>query len=257
MKKVALLLSLFVVLAAPLSAQVSFFCSQDTIPASQSAYSAVVSVANYQEIVGTQFTFSWDSTVLEFTGISDINSNYSYNDHFGIDKVSSGILRFAWFDNALTGISLPDSTTLFKVDFEVSGTAGSSSTLLFTDTPVEREVIDTSFERVTSEFHDGLVFFNTTSNLRTQPSELNISRIQPNPLAGTDPIIKFYIKETDTLILRVVTMEGRERYYTSLKVNAGDHELKLDQSLFSEAGLYLVTLQSQKFISTHKLLVKK
>lgn len=244
-------------MAVPMYAQVNIFCGQDTISASQATYSASIQVADFEGIVGTQFSFVWDPAVLTYEDISNINSNFSLNDHFGIDKVADGIIRFVWFDAALKGISIADSTTVFSVDFAVVGNAGATSALAFSDEPIEREVTDTTFEVATSEFRDGLVFLDVTSNIRTQPDELNISSIQPNPVVSMDPIIKFYIKKTDTLTLRVVTMDGRELHRSLQSVNAGQQQLRLDRSIFDQAGIYLITLQSEQFISTHKLMVQE
>ena len=120
MKKVAffLLLSLGVFIQSS-AQQVAIFSGQDTINIDQSTYSANIQVANFQQIVGAQFTLRWDTTVLKFFDITDIGSEIiNYDDHFGQDATANGVLRFAWFNNALVGINLPDSATLFKVQFD-------------------------------------------------------------------------------------------------------------------------------------------
>ncbi len=61
------------------------------------------------------------SVVYNSVGVveNDFGVNFSQDDNFGTDQAAKGILRFAWFNGALTGIDLVDSTPLFTVDFKV------------------------------------------------------------------------------------------------------------------------------------------
>ncbi|HKK76739.1 MAG TPA: cohesin domain-containing protein [Saprospiraceae bacterium] len=257
MKKVALLLSFCILMAGQVLAQVNFFCSQDTIPVNQSNYTAAVRVSDFTEIISTQFTFSWDSTVLSYTGVSDLAPFLAVIENFGEENTTGGELRFAWFNEALTGLSLTDSTQLFTVNFAVTGQAGDSTRLTFQDSPTVREVVDTSFEEINANFYNGLLYLNTVSQLREQSSELRVDRIQPNPIRQENPSIYFYIKKTDTLLVRVVRIDGQEIYRQSQTTYAGPQSIQLSRSVFDQSGMYVVILQTDQFIATQKLIVSE
>jgi hypothetical protein len=258
MKKVALLLSCCIFMAGSVLAQVHFFCAQDTIPTNQSNYAASVRVSDFNEIVGAQFTFTWDSSVLSYSGVRDLAPFLGVIEHFGEDNTAAGVLRFAWYNDALTGISLPDSAQLFTVDFDVIGSGGGRSDLAFSNVPTIREVVDTSFVGVPANFTDGLVFLNPASQLSTLASELRVERIQPNPVRQADPLLYFYINKTDTLLVRIVRIDGKQIYQQTIPTAyPGEQSLRLSRSIFGQAGVYVVILQTDQFIATQKLIVSE
>jgi hypothetical protein len=259
MKKVALLLFFSILISTSSIAQVAIFSAQDTIGLNESTYSASIKVNNFNQIVGAQFTLTWDSTVLAYDQVREFGANFSANDHFGTDEITSGVLRFAWFNGALTGIDLADSTTLFTVDFKVLGTGSRQTNIAFTDIPTAREVYDTTFEIISSQFTNGSLMIGAgpISSVKENPAELNLQSISPNPLTNQHPILNFYIKRTDTLTIRVVTMNGQELYQSNQKVLAGTQSIQLERSIFPSTGTYLLMIQSSDFLSTQKLIVQQ
>jgi hypothetical protein len=257
MQKVVLLLSFSLLWAGSTLAQVNFFCSQDTIPVSQTTYSVPVRVADFEEVVGTQFTLSWDTTVLAYQGVSGLSDFLSEIEHFGVDNVSRGILRFAWFNNALTGTSLADGSSLFVVDFAVRGLAGSNTTLGFIDEPTVREVVDTSFGVINATFNDGLLYLDAVSQLKEVPAALRLERIQPNPPGDINPRLYFYLKKADNVIIRVVNLNGQEVYRAAQAFAAGQQMLELDRAVFTQPGMYVIRLQTDQYLTTQKLMISK
>lgn len=256
MKKVALLLSFLICINLSSIAQVVFFTAQDTIDLNQSTYTTSVKVLNFNEVTGAQFSINWDSTVLDFDKVGDFAFDFSENDNFS--PGSGGALRFIWFNPAVVGVNLPDSTTLFSVDFKVLGEGNRQSSIAFTDMPIVREVYDTSFTVINSQFIDGalLLTSGTVSSIRTNPEELNLQSISPNPISTENLNLNFYIKKADTLTFRVVTMNGQEIFRSSERALAGRHTKHLDRSIFPSSGTYFVIVQNADFISTQKLMVQ-
>jgi hypothetical protein len=259
MNKVALLISLAVsVLCFPAQSQtVTFFSENDTIPVGESDYRAEIKVSDFQQIVGAQFTLHWDSTVLDFADITDFGFDLSYDDNFGREQTSGGILRFAWFNAALTGIDLPDSTTLFTVQFKVRGAESSKSPIAFIDEPTTREVYDTSFAVIPADFSDGSVMVagSVVNTLQFDPEQLGIRSLVPNPLADGQSQLKFFQRRGDTLVLRIVSMSGAEVFRAQGYFAAGEHTFDLPATLFPQTGMYIVQIKNNRFITTDKLLI--
>ena len=83
----------------------------------------------------------WDPTVLQFDRTQNFGLPGLTDAQFGTMQTGSGILTFAWIDNAAQGVTLADGTIAFEVCFDVIGDGGSSSTINFVDTPTQIEVV--------------------------------------------------------------------------------------------------------------------
>ncbi|MEM6345385.1 MAG: FlgD immunoglobulin-like domain containing protein, partial [Bacteroidota bacterium] len=83
-----------------------------------------VSVKDFSNVTGYQFTMSWDPSVLAFHAV--VNKNLQTV--FGEQEVSNGHLTASWNDVAAQAISLDDGTEVFELHFKVIGQeTGSSS----------------------------------------------------------------------------------------------------------------------------------
>jgi hypothetical protein len=108
-----------------------------------STFTLPIEVLNFADLAGLQFSVQWDPTVLSFVG-PDLGFNLTDLDisNFGTLEVSDGKLRFLWTDFLATGISLPNGSILFGIEFEVIGAPGSFSTIEFADDPIQKETIN-------------------------------------------------------------------------------------------------------------------
>ncbi len=102
-----------------------------------------VTVENFQDVALFQGTITWDSDVLNFTGIEGLNSNL-INLQDAFETPAEDTLTFAWFEPGFAGINLPDGAVIFQVCFEVAGVLGQSSPVAFVDTPTPVEVGDSN-----------------------------------------------------------------------------------------------------------------
>ena len=264
MKKVALLLLILLgvsasMLAQDTSDQVLIFSSQDTLAASAESYTAEVRVSNFNLIVGAQFTFQWDSSVLAFQQVESFADFLGLDDHFGRNNVENGLINFAWLDLSLGGLSLPDSTLLFSVTYDVIGEPGSSSPIAFGDSPTAREVYDTSFEVISSQFIDGAAFIegNTVNTVQNDPSQLNIAKLSPNPAIHENIQAELFLKSATPLNWRLVGLNGQIIYQQNQYFTAGNHNIELDRSLFPKAGIYILYITSEQFISSRKIVIQQ
>ena len=73
----------------------------------------------------------WDPDVLTYTGI---NNSSLPGLALGDNQAPQGMLGFNWFDDSgVTPVTLPDGGTVFEICFDVTGGAGSTSTLKIID----------------------------------------------------------------------------------------------------------------------------
>jgi hypothetical protein len=109
----------------------------------------------FSGIVGGQFSLRWAKDSLQFDSIlfGDLPNLSAFN--FNLNNTSDGFLRFQWLDQALNGVSLPDSSVLFSACF-TAGSEPGSSLVRISSTPTAIEFVSGT-TLVPVEVADGLV----------------------------------------------------------------------------------------------------
>ncbi|NJK82668.1 MAG: hypothetical protein HC912_01490 [Saprospiraceae bacterium] len=105
---------LLITYLAQANAQVTLLTTSHQVEQGQ-VFTADVKVVGFKDIIGTQFSLVWDSTVLQLIGVENFGLQGVRNDRFGL---FNGLIRFAWIDDQLSGITVNDSTTIFLSNIE-------------------------------------------------------------------------------------------------------------------------------------------
>ncbi|MBK7872256.1 MAG: gliding motility-associated C-terminal domain-containing protein [Saprospiraceae bacterium] len=101
-----------------------------------------VTVANFKDILGYQFSLAWEPTHMTFVGINNVNIPGASLSNFGLIGVDFGTLTFDWETN--NAATLPDNTVIFQACFELTGDPQNCEELLVIDNPIEAEAITTT-----------------------------------------------------------------------------------------------------------------
>lgn len=95
-----------------------------------------VVVDDFEDMISVQFAMKWDASVLDFQALTNFNnglgiSEMSFNipDSLGQEDIA----RFNQFWPEISGVSSPDGTVLFSIEFLVVGSECSSSEIIFDD----------------------------------------------------------------------------------------------------------------------------
>ena len=115
-----------------------------------------VTVNDFNAIASLQFSLAWDPTILEFSEVKNFNLPDLNAGGFNTTATANGQAAMAWFDNTAQGVTLQDGATLFEICFTVVGTTGANSTVVFADSPTQREAA-TSNNTITFTQTDGTV----------------------------------------------------------------------------------------------------
>lgn len=105
-----------------------------------------ISAVNFNLITGLQFSIDWndlglvaDFERIEFTGaIPGLTLA-----NFDVSGVDVNILSFSWMDQSGDGLTLPDSTVLFRVCYTVTGNANECTDIGFAENPLDIFVTST------------------------------------------------------------------------------------------------------------------
>jgi hypothetical protein len=199
---------------------------------------APIKVAGFRRIVGVQYSMNWNPEVLRFDGIMNPALNAGIPENFGLSGVESGVLTFSWYDQTLTGMTLPDSASLYLVRFQAIGSAGSATAFTFGNMPTTKEVVDTSFQAITAGFYDGLIsVMNPNSIADIADVPVNISDCTPNPISNT-AFFDIGLKEARQSVWTMYAPNGSEVYTASTQLGAGNHRIPVQVEKMVTPGTY-------------------
>ncbi len=136
------------------TAQVNIAMSSSEVDQGANA-SVDVTASNFTSLIGLQFSVNYDSLILEFANISNINTAALRGLSAGsIGLPGSGVaikkgqLTFAWDDpgaNGAFGVTLPANTRLFTINFKAIGAKNTSSDVVTSNTPRRINVVYADF----------------------------------------------------------------------------------------------------------------
>lgn len=221
--------------------------NKDTLPSGAKTYVANVKVAGFKKIIGASFAVAWDSAVISFDSIGNFGIPLSKNDHFGYINTKNGVLRFLW-QEGISGLSINDNTTLFSIYFKVIGAPGSKSPISFVsiaESPtLEKEIIDTTFSTVNTQYTDGIVVIKpqtSTTFFASDPNKLRVNKAYPNPF-NANLMLEFTLRDAGKMNIEVVDILGKIVYAEKRSYLAGKQELLLPKSVFPSPGNYFVRM---------------
>ena len=253
-KTVLLYFALLFWLVVPVQAQLAF-----TLPElSADAGEEIVidfKVEDYNQIIATQFTFAWDSSVLEFVEILDIRfPEFNPAIHLNTTTVENGFFVCAWADLSLTGFSLEDGDHFMQVKFKVIGNPGDTSELSFTDDPMPVLAGDANTSGpIPLIINNGYLTVNG-SNSTSNPEDFgwNVSSISPNPF-DERTTIDFYLPNSSEVEWSIFDAVGKKIFYKSTSYSPGKQSITLEQQFFPVSGTYFVQMQTADFVHTQKV----
>ncbi len=111
---------------------------ESTNVASGSEFCLSVTVQDFVDIVGMQFSLNYDPNALEFVSVSNFNLPGLDVSSFG--NPADGQVTMSWLDNALAGQSLADGSVLFDICFRAIGADGTTTVVSFSNTPTPIEI---------------------------------------------------------------------------------------------------------------------
>jgi Cohesin domain len=206
-----------------------------------------------------QFTFAWDSSVLQFVSVQNFGLiGTSEASNFNLTTVNSGKLRFLWDDTRLQGVTSSDSITIFSLTFRAIGAANTRSDLRFDSVPlkIRASTIQGTTLRM-GNIRQGYVRLTP----RTASEEISTTQpiqIQnfPNPFQ-TDTRFDFVLPQSETIFFYVHDAEGKTLLSEKKYCDAGNQQI--DLQAFSNPstwknGTYFFTLKTSNAFLTRKII---
>ncbi len=104
-----------------------------------------VRVRDFNDIISLQGSLSFDPSIAAFDTIIQYGLPSLAYANFGTNNASSGSLSFSWNDPTLAGVTLPEDSAIFVLQFTLVGNIGDISPLDFIETPTPLECVKSDF----------------------------------------------------------------------------------------------------------------
>jgi Cohesin domain len=179
-------------------------------------------VYNFNNIASIQYTIQWDPTIMQFESIEDFQlpGLSSYN-NFGINNpnnLQNGHLPHSWIDPATLGITLPDCSVIYRVNF--TSLNGQASPIIIGEIPTIIEVVNGDGVEIGIEQNlscgqtgqiRGIIFHDENGNCLKDEVESKVEGCSVR-------------LQQDGLIYYIPTNENGEYFFNGV---AGDHDLSV------------------------------
>ncbi|MES2386981.1 MAG: hypothetical protein V4543_03185 [Bacteroidota bacterium] len=117
----------------------------DTVIADPATQAVVpVRVYGWNNILGTQFSISWNSALATYAGVEALGVSSLLQTDFGTGQTAAGRMVIAWSDPTLTPRSLPDGSILFSIRFNVLAPAGTNIPVFLNGNIIVAEVVNSN-----------------------------------------------------------------------------------------------------------------
>lgn len=191
-----------------------------------------VTVRDFENLLSFQFSINWDKDDLDFIEVAD---PYISSTSFTYISIDQGQIGAFWFDFG-SGVSVPDSSTLFTISFKIIGDPGDVVPVMFSGTPLTMEAIDATIQNIGVTGEDGsIVIPNLISTQEINHSSL--VGVYPNPFReGTT--LHFSCTEEQWGTLFLFDPNGRVINHKKELFPVGEHSIYLGGETFPEKGIY-------------------
>jgi len=225
-------------------------------------------VLNLDSVASMQMVIRWDPKVLKYLSTTNFNfSDLSIADFNTARALDSGYVRIQWEGtSAPPGFSVPDSSVIFRMRFEVIGSDTSSSPVKITELldfpPTYFEIVKVRDDSTNEDYllpecpitHGYIAVGYTVATGEPAENEVPIS-FSPNPFSVSTQL-QFDLDETADVQVFITDALGRivfeKRFF---RLPSGQHGMVIENSMLGAPGLYCLTLRAGRKIAIRSLVL--
>lgn len=193
---------------------------------------------DFQNILGTQFTFTFDTDFLEFEEVITNQESWS-TDNFGTTLLERGILTLSW--NNFEAMTLEDETILFSLKFKGKKSGALDKNISINSTKTNAESYAQIENTADIEILDVQLVFNSENSSTLQNQ---LFQNQPNP-AMTHTMIPFELAQAGKAVLKIMDISGKIVKEISGTYSKGYHEIQLNNLQGSGVMYYQLEMQNE------------
>lgn len=220
---------------------VLFFQHNNAVVDPQSNYVVEFRAEDFDDVLGFQFTLSYDSNQLEFV---EMNSNALTNfntTHYW--KINDGAINMAWIDSSIASLSIPDGEMVFTATFNVLEQTNLETSLRFTGDHVAIASMD--INGCYGELENVVLPTNTSENFI-----LNNIDIYPNP-TNTTFTVDVQLEKIVEVELALTNIIGQPLFS---KIFSSKSILEQIDISHLPIGIYLLTINTEGQTITKRII---
>ncbi|MEL7534327.1 MAG: cohesin domain-containing protein, partial [Bacteroidota bacterium] len=209
-----------------------------------------VSVKDFSELTGYQFTMSWDPSVLAFHEVV----NKELQTVFGEQETSNGHLTASWNDAAAQAISLDDGTVVFELHFKVIGQSMGSTSFSINSLLTQSEAYNDNLELLDILSSPATISLGGTTSLDPEDNQgFGLYQNMPNPFDRYTNIA-FELPSNNEVKIEIYNSLGQVIKTFEGLYSQGKHQIRWDGTnetgMQVSAGVYYARMQSADFNGT-------
>jgi hypothetical protein len=198
------------------------------------------------DVVGFQFTTTFDSDKLQFAGVNSVAVNIT-NDQIGTKQLRKGILTASW--NDVTPTTLNGDETMIVMNFKAIGSGTLSKSFSITSDVTKAEIYNGNLETM----NIGLSFTKEVGELATG---FELMQNTPNPFAD-NTVVSFLLPKSAKATLTVFDVTGKVLKRTQGSFDKGLNTIEINKDELASSGVLYYTLETDGFIDTKRMVVLK
>lgn len=201
-----------------------------------------VTSANFNNILGTQFTIKLDTDMVDFEGVTSGELNVEDN-NFGYTYLSDGYITASW--NESKAISTNDADVLFTINLIANENGNVANALNINSDITTAEAYNTGLEIM-----DVQLSINGQSEIEGYELYQNV----PNPF-GNETTIGFSVPTDGPVVLKIFDVNGKLVKMIAQDYNRGMNSIVLSIEDLKAKGIFYYTMEAEGYSATKKMIV--
>lgn len=206
-------------------------------------------VRNFKEVVGLQFDFRFDTSMMSFVGLDLGDLEAIGWGSFGFQDIEQGSVRFSWADFTNNSFTMEDHSYLFSIKMKVEQPIYTLDGMV----SISEEIITAEYISSSLELGHVKLLVDELSTSSEVLALLDDLIVAPNPTIG-DAWLRFSLIQGSPVTVSVYNDLGQRLSTQHMHLGAGQHTLPLN---FDHSGRYWCRIQVPEGSRTRAILVRR
>jgi len=201
-----------------------------------------VTAANFDEIVGAQFTLMLNTEMVDFNGI-EAGAMDVKDQNFGFNYLSEGYVTASW--NNLKAVTASEDDVLFTINLIAKQSGSIANVMNINSDVTTAEVYNNTLETMDIQLN---------INGQTEIIGYELYQNVPNPF-GSETKISFKTPVDGMVVLTVFDVNGKLVKKVAQDFNKGTNSIVLSVEDLKAKGIFYYQMEAEGFTATKKMIV--